>query len=56
MPVCHQCHHVVVQLHVNLNIIFFFFKQNIGRGKAAPNYRENRIGRGNSIICLGDPD
>ena len=33
MPVCHQCHHVVVQLHVNLNIKNKFKKKTLGEEK-----------------------
>ena len=40
---------IVVQLHIckyYLQIFFFL------RGKTAPNYRENRVGRGNSAAAV----
>ena len=35
---------IVVQVHINFN--FFFW-----RGKTAPNYRENRVGRGKTAAA-----
>ena len=42
---------IAVQVHINLKIFFFFFFFFFARRNSASNYREIRVGRGNSAAA-----